>query len=152
MNNKEVKTIREAALEFMKKATVTLVADVSNTVRIELPVLGNDKKPLYMFVIKRKDSRRFSIIAHTESVGILPGNETLNILQAMLDSYGLLLSPEAVIMEENVKIPLHQRIGTMAQALIGVDGVRRLWKSESLRRPNVTSQVVGSTRKGSHRS
>lgn len=143
MNPKEVKTIREAADRFMKHTTVWRVEGVPNSVRVELPFPGIDQKPLYFFVIKRKDTRRFSLILHTESIGIFSTQDTLARLQAILITYGLLLSEDAVIMEENIKIPLHQRIANVAQAIIGIDGIRRLWKTELNRRTNAESQIAG---------
>lgn len=142
MNRVEIKTIRDAAQLFMKHATASPVIDVSNCIKIELPFLGYDQKPLHMFVIKRKDSRRFSIIVHIEASGILSTRDSMAILQPVLKTYGLLLSAEAVIMEENIDIPLHRRISAMAQALIGLDGLRRLWQSESNRSSNAASEVT----------
>lgn len=142
MNSKELKTIREAASYFMRGTLVQPIEGVSNSARIELPLLSIDKKPLYFFIIKRKDTRRFSLILHVESIGILPVADTLSRLQSILTTYSLLLSQDAIIMEENIKIPLHQRIANVAQAVIAVDGIRRLWKTELIRRTHAESQVA----------
>lgn len=153
MNPKEIKTIREAADRFMKHTTVWRVEGVSNSVRVELPFSGVDQKPLYFFIIKRKETRRFSLILHVESIGISSVKDTLAILQGILTTYGLLLSTDAVIMEENIKIPLHQRIANVAQAIIGIDGIRRMWKIEFNRRTqNAESEIAGQESHSTHSS
>lgn len=137
MNNKELKVIREAAKMFIPKCIVTLVDIIPNSVKIELPILDATGTPMYMFIIKRQGSRRFSLIIPIDSIGIIPVDNTLALLQALLRTYNLQLANK-VIMEENYKTSLHKRIGAMAQALIGIDGVKRMWEAVYNGRLNVT--------------
>ena len=138
MNKREMHVVQNEATRFMYGSKMLGVADVSNSVRVEIPLLGFDGKPLYFYVVRRAKDGRFSLILPTESIGILPIDTTLSILQKILKTYGLLLSQEAVIMEENIAISLHKRMATMAQAIIAIDGIRRLWKTESDRRNNAS--------------
>lgn len=145
MNPKEIKTVKEAAERFMKDISVEVVPTVSNSVLVQLPLLGLDGLKLHFFIIKRKETRRFSLIFHTTSFNILPITETLEVLQDLLHTYGLLLSQDGIIMEENIKIPLHKRIAVLSQALIGIDSLRRLLQVGNIRRTqDAESKEVGS--------
>jgi hypothetical protein len=130
MNKHEIQTIRQEAQRFMKD--ISLVIEDS-AIRLVLPFLNSQSEEMYFFVVKRKESKKFSLLIPVQSVGILAIESTLALLQPVLKTYGLLLSQDAVIMEES-KLSLHKRIGNVAQALIAIDGVRRLWKVEHDRR------------------
>lgn len=129
MNKQDERAVREACKRFMPPLTLVEVPEESSTLKIVLSVNPN----LYFFVGKRKADGRFSLLIPVESIGFHAQPETLSRLQALLRTYGLLLSQDAVIMEENIKLPLDQRIGVMVWALIGLDGIRRLWQEESKR-------------------
>ena len=133
MNKREIKVIYDAARRFMAECAIGNVPGVLNALRVEMPLLGLDGKPLYFYVAKR-ENKRFGLILPTESIGILPVNTTLAMLQNVLRTYNLHLSQEGVIMEDNIAIPLHKRMAAISQAIIAIDGIRRLWKTEFDRR------------------
>lgn len=136
MNKHEEKTVKQESQRFSKDIVITQAG--AHSLKLELPFMSVDLKPLYFFVSKRKDSKKFSLLIPVESTGLVAVNDTLARLQPMLETYGLLLSQEAVIMEES-HISLHKRISNMTQALIAIDGIRRLWKVEyETRRIDVT--------------
>ena len=126
----------------MPDCAIGNVRGVLNAIMVELPLLGLDGKPLYFYVARRTGNKRFSLLLPTESIGILPINSTLLILQQILRGYGLLLSQEAVILEENIGIALHKRMSTMAQAAIAIDGIRRLWKTEFDKRNSIDGDTL----------
>lgn len=141
MNRKEEQTVKQEALRYSKDVCITPAGE--NGVKVEIPYMNLEQRPIYFFVVKRKDSKRFSLLLPVASAGIHPVNSTLALLQPFLRSYGLLLSQEAVIMEESHH-SLHFRIKTFAQALLGIDGIRRLWDEES-KRINAESKTAEST-------
>lgn len=110
--------------------------------RVILPFQNQEEKQLYFFITVSK--KRFSLLLPVESAGLIAVKSTLAILQPMLKTYGLILTSEAVIMEVNHKLPLHKRIHNMSQAIINMDGVRRLWKSQ-LRREDAQGKAVEPT-------
>lgn len=131
MNKHEISTIRQEAQRFTKG--ITVVEFDLDSVKLELPYINADKEPLYFFVTKRKGMKKFSLLVPVASVGLYASNNTLSLLQPFLKTYGLLLSQDATIMEEST-LPLNQRFRNLAQAIIGIDGIRRLWKVENDRR------------------
>jgi hypothetical protein len=136
VNSKEIRAVRDASKRFMPSLVVDEVPDLPNSLRITVSV----DPSIYFFVGRRGSDGRFYFLLPIQSAGLIPSTSTLERLQPLLKSYGLLLSQEAVIIEENIKIPLHERIGKMVWALIALDGVRRLWKVEADRRENVKSE------------
>lgn len=144
MNKHEVKTVKQEAQRFSKD--VTVIAADEGALKLELPFLNVELRPLYFFAAKRKGSKKFSLLIPVESTGLLAVNSTLVRLQPILKTYGLLISQEAVIMEES-NLPLNKRISNFSQALIAIDGIRRLWKAEyEIRRQDGTeSEAVKST-------
>lgn len=137
MNGQAIRAVRDACKRFMPSLKIYEVQDEPNTLRIEISPTPN----LYFFIGKRKADGRFSLLVPVESAGLNAVSSTLVRLQPLLRTYGLLLSQDAVIMEENIKLPLDQRIGIMTWALIGLDGIRRLWHEESKRITNAQSQT-----------
>ena len=148
MNKREMRVILQEAARAMPGSTVHEVEGVSNSVRVKTPFVGLDGEFLYFYVFKRAQNNRFSMMLPTESIGILPVITTMAILQKILRTYGLLLSQEAAIIEENVALPLHKRMAIISQALVGIDGIRRLWKVEFDRRTNASeSETSGQSSK-----
>lgn len=135
MNEREIKTVKQEAARFSKDIFVTVAG--STGVKLELPYYNAALSPLYFFVVKRKGAKKFSLLLPVESIGVLPVDGTLSILQELLKTYQVLVSQEADIMEEN-DYPLHTRIKIMTQALVAIDGIRRLWQVEHDRRTNAT--------------
>lgn len=138
VNNRELRTVKEATERSVRGTKLVPVVE-ENAVRLELPFYNIEKESLYFFIARRPKQRRFTLLIPVESTGLLAVNDTLIRLQPMLKGYGLMLTQDAVIMEENVALPLHTRILNMSQALAAIDGVRRLWKVEyETRRRNAT--------------
>ena len=146
MNKRDIRVVREAAKRFMADLAVYEVQDIASALKIEIP----NSTPLYFFIIKRAKDGRFSLIIPVESAGLIAVDSTLTRLQPLLKSYNLILSSDRVIMEENIKIPLHERIGIMVRALIALDGVRRLWQVEADRRSDAESKVIESAGNGTN--
>lgn len=143
MNKHEIQTIRQESQRFMKDIKLT---EVEGSVRLDLSFSDPQSNTLYLFVAKRKGNRSFSLLIPVQSTGILTVQSTLAMLQPLLKTYGLIISQDAVIMEENTKLSLNKRIRNMTQALIALDGIKRLWKVEFNRRQNASeSQVVEPT-------
>ena len=134
MTSKELRVIRQEAQRAIGSTKVETVPEQLNAARVFLPMKSASGGPIYFFVVKRLKARKFSLILHVDSIGILAVDTTLVLLQEVLQGYGLLLSQDAVIMEENTAVPLSERMRTMAQALIGIDGIRRLWQVQHDRR------------------
>ncbi len=132
MNKHELRTIDQEAQRFMKDIKIT---EVESSAKLELPFTNSSGDNLYIFITKRSKARKFTLLIPVESTGLFATNPTLLLLQPMLKTYNLLLTQEAVIMEES-NLPLHQRIRNLTQAVVGIDGVRRLWKAEFDRRTN----------------
>lgn len=101
----------------------------TQSLQVELPFNRGTANPLYYFIIKRSRNKHVSLILPSISMGILPTPSTLSILQKLLTSYGISLLEEGIIAEENYNKPLNVRLAAMAQALLGIDGVVRLWNS-----------------------
>lgn len=152
MNKREFNVIKKEAERFMSGLVVEPLTAEESAVKVTLPMTGIYDRPLYFFVVKRKAARRFSLILHVESIGINAVEGTLSILQQLLRTYNLILSQEAVIMEENVDRPLHKRMGTMVQVLLGIDAIRRLWIDEHNRRKHAESQDPKSSGNGADNS
>jgi hypothetical protein len=124
MNKHEIQTIRQEAQRFMKDMNLSIVEDA---VKLESSFTNVKGESIYLFISKRRSTKKFTLLIPVESTGLLAVNNTLSILQKVLQTYGLILTQEAVIMEES-KLPLHQRIRNMTQALISIDGIIRLWR------------------------
>jgi hypothetical protein len=142
VNKRELKTIREAAARFMPSLKVEEVTEFSNSVRMDIPSPKSSKmySRTYFFIGRRKKDGRFKLLVPVESIGLLAVNNTLARLQPLLCEYGLMLTQDAVIMEENISIPLEERIGNMTRAIIAIDGIRKLWQLEYDRSYNVKSE------------
>lgn len=125
MNRRELQTVRQEAQRFIKDAKIILLDD--GVVKIEFPFQNSKEQDIYIFVTKRKKTGKFSLLLPVESAGISNIPSTLALLQPLLKTYGLILSPESVIMEDS-NIPLHGRIRNITQAIIGIDCIRRLWQ------------------------
>lgn len=125
MNKHEIQTIKQEAQRFTKGIKI-IPADES-AIKLELPYTNEGGEALYFFVAKRKGAKKFSLLVPVVSVGLVDLPSTLAILQPFLKTYGLLLSQEATIMEES-NLPLNVRFKNMAQTVIGIDGICRLWK------------------------
>lgn len=136
MNGQAIRAVRDACKRFMPSLKVVEVVEETSTLR----VIVSENPNLYFFIGKRKADGRFSLLIPVESAGITADSMTLVRLQPLLKTYGLLLSQEAVIMEENIKLPLHERVGIMVWALISLDGIRRLWHEELKRMKNAESK------------
>jgi len=147
MNKVETRTIRDAMERFMPDTELRLAVVKGNgkdrpdfvAVKVLLPMQSVDKEQLYFFVAKRSTERRFSILIPVESVGIRAVSTALVILQDVLRTYNLILTQEAVIMEQDLALPFHKRMTKMAQAVVAIDGIRRLWKTQ-LRSNNAEGQ------------
>lgn len=151
MNKKEIRTVNQEAQRFMKDTKLVLVEEV-DSVKLELSFSDPKSQALYLFVAKRKGEKTFSLMLPVESVGMIAVDETLVRLQPLLKTYGLILTQEAVIIEENTKLPLHKRIRNMSQALVAVDGIRRLWKVEFDRRTEANAIESKNTKPTSNTS
>ena len=127
MNKHEIRTVKQEAQRFTKGINVTEID--ACVLKVELPYTNQTGKNLYFYVTKRKGEKKFSIMTTVDSVGLSTLNSTLTRLQPLLKTYGLILTQDHIILEESV-IPLNQRFKNMAQAVIGIDGIRRLWKVE----------------------
>lgn len=145
MTSRELKTIKQECERVIGGVTIREVPEQLNAVMVTLPMSSSSGEYIYFFIVKRLKARKFSLILHVESIGISAIDSTLSTLQNILKSYGLLLSQDAVIMEEDTSISLSKRIRAMSQALIGIDGIRRLWKVENNRRNDVIREDTGST-------
>lgn len=126
MNKKEVHTIVQEAQRFMKDVSVSPTEE-DDCMKVELTFSDPKSHLLYLFVAKRKKDKRFTVMMPVGSTGLLATNQTLSLLQPLLKSYGLILTQDAVIVEENINLALHKRIRNMSQALVAVDGICRLW-------------------------
>jgi len=135
LNAREKRTIKQEAERFMKGIVIKDAAEPSAVI-LELPMLDAKKNPIRFFIGKRPKAKKFSLLVPIESVGLLAVNSTLAKIQPVLKTYGLILSQTAVILEENHTLPLHKRIGNITQAIIGIDGLVRLWNSEFRRNPD----------------
>lgn len=133
MTKKEIRTVKQEAERFMKG--IIFFEAEPDGLRLNLPFKDKRDVNIYFYVAKRKGSKKFSLLMPVESTGLLAVNSTLALLQPVLTTYGLLLSQTAVIMEES-SLSLHIRIQNMAQALIAIDGICRLWQAENDRRTN----------------
>src|SRR5208337_394947 len=133
MTKKEIRTVKQEAERFMKG--IIFFEAEPDGLRLNLPFKDKRDVNIYFYVAKRKGSKKFSLLMPVESTGLLAANSTLALLQPVLATYGLLLSQTAVIMEESF-LSLHIRIRNMAQALIAIDGICRLWQAENDRRTN----------------
>ena len=135
MTKKEIRTVKQEAERFMKG--IIFFEAEPDGLRLNLPFKDKRDVNIYFYVAKRKGSKKFSLLMPVESTGLLAANSTLALLQPVLATYGLLLSQTAVIMEESF-LSLHIRIRNMAQALIAIDGICRLWQAENDRRTNAS--------------
>ena len=133
MTKKEIRTVKQEAERFMKG--IIFFEAEPDGLRLNLPFKDQRDVNIYFYVAKRKGSKKFSLLMPVESTGLQAVNSTLALLQPILKTYGLLLSQTAVIMEEST-LSLHVRIQNMAQGLIAVDGIRRVWTVEHNRREN----------------
>lgn len=142
MNNKEIRTIEQEAHRFSKDILVITAGQVG--VKLELPFMSAEQTPLYFFVEKRKGAKKFSLMMPVESTGLIAVSSTLVLLQPLFRTYGLLITQDAIIIEEEDHLSLHLRIKNMTQAIISIDGIRRLWIAEHDRRTknNVKSEAV----------
>src|SRR5208337_1047416 len=132
VNKRELKTVRDAANRFMPGLKVVEVPESPNTVRIDIPLLKPSRmySKMYFFIGRRKKDGRFRLLIPVESTGLLAVDNTLSRLQPLLKEYGLMLTQDAVIMEENISVPLDERIGNMTRAILVIDGIRNLWQIE----------------------
>lgn len=127
MNGHEIRTIRQEAERFAKEVKVCDIGE-EDSVKIELPYLNEEGEILYFFVAKRKNSKKFIMIMPVLSTGIITIPSTLALLQPLLGTYGLILTQDAVIIEES-GLSLNKRFRNMAQAIVSIDGIRRMWKT-----------------------
>lgn len=134
MNKHELQTVRQEAQRYSKDAKVELIKDLE-AAKISLPYELHGIGSLYFFIAKKKNSKKFMLMLPVESAGLMAVAETMSRLQPLLTTYGLIITAESVILEDSTK-PLNQRIRLMTQALLGIDGIRRLWKSEYKRSSN----------------
>jgi hypothetical protein len=127
MNKHEIQTVKQEAQRFNKDIKISTI---EGAVKLELPFTNSKGTALYMFVGKYKNSNKFILLIPVESTGIIAVDSTLAILQKVAATYGVIITPEAVLREES-DLSLHKRIRNMTQLLIGVDSIIRLWKVTS---------------------
>lgn len=141
MNKKEIRTIDQEAQRFMKDTKLTPTEE-DDCVRLDLTFSDPKSQALYLFVSKRKKDKRFTLMIPVQSTGIIAATETLALLQPLLKTYGLILTQQAVITEESINLPLHKRIRNMSQALVAIDGIRRLWNvaKEAVQEGNIATK------------
>lgn len=156
MNKVELRTIMDAAKRCMGGLPTSMAVVPGDgtrekpdfvAVKATLPFRSIGGKDMYFFISKRNSEKRLSLLIPVESTGILAVDSTLAILQDVLKTYNLILTQEAVIMEQEIALPFHKRMGKMAQALIAIDGIRRLWITQqtNLRSTNAEGQDPQST-------
>jgi len=130
MNKHEIRTVKQEAERFAKG--ITLIEE-KDALKLELPYSSYEGVPLYFYILKRKGDKKFTLAIPVESTGVVKFETTLAILQPVLRTYGLIITQDAIIIEET-SIPLNQRLKNMAQAMIGIDSMRRFCKADSERR------------------
>ena len=138
MNQEELKSVIAEVREFMKDAFVSGVE--GEAAKVYLPYTNQQGDALYFFIGKRVGRNNFSLLIPVESIGLIAVNDTLVRLQAMLQTYGLQLTQEAIICDEHYNHPMQTRLRDMTHAILGIDGIRRLWKTEYDRRPDAESE------------
>jgi hypothetical protein len=145
MNARELKTIRDAADRFMEGSSILTSKLDPNHVVIRLPLYNCDNEPFDIYVEKNSGSKKFHIIyylARPKDSSALLTFVTEDIKE-VIENYGLLVS-NGMISERDTNIPLHKRIGLVAQTVIGIDGMRRLARAALKRRTNVEGKTTES--------
>lgn len=124
MDKHDLRTIIQESKRFLKDIKVT---KEENVYKLELPFVDLKGKPLYFFINKHNETKKFMLMMPVESAGILATQSSLAILQKVAATFTVMLTQDAVLVE-NTKLSLHIRIQNMTHLLLAIDGIKRLWK------------------------
>lgn len=129
MNNNEIKqVVQSIERSFTKAVKVTKEDPEGKVYKISLPFKDRKGEPFYIWSFKYPKSRKIQLsdgrlmTAQIKAVGELQ----LEVLQVLINSYGLSLMEDLSIMEISNR-PLTQRVTSFLQVLVALDGVLRTW-------------------------